>query len=250
MEYGKDFVSVLMDRSEKLVSLNEQQMYTGQGYFVTRLLLLLNTNFVMTLDRIEKYNSSFQSLANSSKLNKTFNPRNSKEHFKDFVSNKEWSYYQVVGENLDKLYIDQFSKDMSSRKPDSLPRKKIDYYQLFKNIRNALAHGQAYPMSTSEAVIFPENLNPEIQSMRETKVIDRVYFISKWTEKEGNINKIKGVNLFVCTNQALFDFWNGWKALIKQDFKEEALGEQKILSRLTPESTIHAEPEKVIGYGY
>jgi hypothetical protein len=248
MEYGKDFVSALMDRSEKAVSLNEKQMYTRQGYFVTRLLLLLNTNFVMTLDRIEKHNSSFESSANGSKLNRTFNPRNDKEHFKDFVSNKEWSYYQVAGENLDKLYIDQFSKEMSSRKPDSLPRKKIGYYQLFKNVRNALAHGQAYPMSTSEAVIFPENLNPEIQSMRETRVIDRVYFMSQWKEKEKPKN-VKGVNLFVCTNQALFDFWNGWKALIKQDFKEEALGEQKILSRMPPESTIHAEPEKVIGYG-
>ena len=248
MEYGKDFVSALMDRSEEAVSLNEKQMYTRQGYFVTRLLLLLNTNFVMTLDRIEKHNSSFESSATGSKLNRTFNPRNDKEHFKDFVSNKEWSYYQVAGENLDKLYIDQFSKEMSSRKPDSLPRKKINYYQLFKNVRNALAHGQAYPMSTSEAVIFPENLNPEIQSMRETRVIDRVYFMSQWKEKEKPKN-VKGVNLFVCTNQALFDFWNGWKALIKQDFKEEALGEQKILSRMPPESTIHAEPEKVIGYG-
>jgi len=247
MEYGKDFVSALMDRSERAVGLEKEEMYTKQGYFVTRLLLLLNTNFVMTLDRIEK-DKSFKKSADQSNLNKTFNPRNDKEHFRDFISNKEWSYYQVEGENLDKLYINEFSKEMSLRKPDSQPRKEINYYQFFKNLRNALAHGQAYPMSTSEAVIFPENLNPEIQSMRETSVIDRVYFMSQWKEKEKPKN-VKGVNLFVCTNQALFDFWNGWKALIKQDFKEEALGEQKILSRMPPESTIHAEPEKVIGYG-
>ena len=225
MEYGKDFHSTFVQRGQRVVSLKEDQMYSRQGFFVTELLLLLCAGFVMPLERIERDQALTRLFGK--KLNRALSPRKGQKYFQEFVENEEWNFYKCPGIDLKDHNIDELMKKVSENDVQKQPRNVIEYNQLFRVIRNSLAHGQAYPLSTSQSFSFPSDIKPTIQHPRESTVIDRTFFVSELNCDE---ESKRGCNLLVCSNAALFDFWEGWKTLItkEQGFKEQVLEQKPI----------------------
>ena len=224
MQHGKDFHSTFVERSQRVVWLNEDDMYSRQGFFVTKLLLLLCAGFVMPLERIER-NKSLTGLFGK-KLNRALR-QNGQKYFQEFVENEEWNFYKCPGIDLKDHNIDELMKKVSENDFQKQPRNVIEYNQLFRVIRNSLAHGQAYPLSTSQSFSFPSDIKPTIQHPRESTVIDRTFFVSELNCDE---ESKRGCNLLVCSNAALFDFWKGWKTLITkgQGFKEQVTEQKPI----------------------
>ena len=220
MEYGKDFHSTFVNRSHRVVSLDERRMYSEKGFFVTRLLLLLCAGFVMPLERIERDQSLTRLFGK--KLNRALSPRQGQKYFQEFVENEEWDFYKCPGIDLKDHNIDELMKKVSEHNVQKQPRKVLEYKQLFRVIRNSLAHGQAYPLSTSQSFSFPSDIKPTIQHPRESMVIDRTFFVSELNCDE---ESKRGCNLLVCSDQALFHFWGGWKTLITEElgFHEQVL---------------------------
>ena len=225
MEYGKDFHSTFVQRGQRVVSLKKDQMYSRQGFFVTELLLLLCAGFVMPLERIERDQSLTRLFGK--KLNRALSRRKGQKYFQEFVENEEWNFYKCPGIDLKDHNIDELMKKVSENDVQKQPRKVIEYNQLFRVIRNSLAHGQAYPLSTSQSFSFPSDIKPTIQHPRESTVIDRTFFVSELNCDE---ESKRGCNLLVCSNAALFDFWEGWETLItkEQGFKEQVLEQKPI----------------------
>ena len=225
MEYGKDFHSTFVQRGQRVVSLNKDQMYSRQGFFVTKLLLLLCAGFVMPLERIERDQSLTRLFGK--KLNRALSPRQGQKYFQEFVENEEWNFYKCPGIDLKDHNIDELMKKVSEHNVQKQPRKVLEYKQLFRVIRNSLAHGQAYPLSTSQSFSFPSDIKPTIQHPRESMVIDRTFFVSELNCDE---ESKRGCNLLVCSNQALFHFWGGWKTLITEElgFHEQVLEQKPI----------------------
>ena len=92
MQHGKDFHSTFVERSQRVVWLNKEDMYSRQGFFVTKLLLLLCAGFVMPLERIER-NKSLTGLFGK-KLNRALR-QNGQKYFQEFVENEEWNFWIV-----------------------------------------------------------------------------------------------------------------------------------------------------------
>ena len=222
MDY-KGFISTLIERSEEiLMSDNDDSLD------VTRLLLVLNTGFSLVRDRINYWDNADDLKLRSANLKKEVRKAcksdlskpikiDGKPFFEEFRACNDWAYLRVCKEEV-------FDKSLSAKKIGQYLAKAelsspndLTLDHVMRALRNSFAHGGVMPMSTEQSEqlgIKPLNFIPS-----RGKHIDRVYFVSDWTETvplECGHEKHEKVGWVIMEFglKALGAFWSDWKELI------------------------------------
>jgi hypothetical protein len=213
MEYN-GFISTLIDRSEQLLPLDGPDELD-----VTRLLLVLNTGFALVRDRIRYWDdandgrlrgsSPWKDIqkACKSRLDKPIS-MNGQMFFNDFRTSRDWAYLRVSRDaTLGQLSAHNVVKCL--REAENIPSDGLKLDAVMWAMRNSFAHGGILPMSPSQA---GQRIRTSTKQLHETRHIDRVYFVSKWTGDSTQDDL--GWIVMEFGLAALRTFWEDWKALI------------------------------------
>lgn len=213
MEY-KGFISTLIERSEMLLPLDRRDDLN-----VTTLLLLLNTGFALVRDRIQHWDNTDDSRirvsdpwrrirnACKTRLGKPIT-MNGRVFFDDFRTSQDWAYLRVPKEaSKGPLSAHNVVKCLGSA--DEYPSDRLELEELMRALRNSFAHGGVLPMSSSQAGPRQKRVGTYLHDARQ---IDRVYFVSKWIGD--SIQDDRGWIVMEFGLDALWAFWQDWKALI------------------------------------
>jgi hypothetical protein len=213
MEY-KGFISTLIERSEMLLPLDRRDDLN-----VTTLLLLLNTGFALVRDRIRywddtddrriRVSSPWKDIQKACKtrLGKPIT-MNGQVFFEDFRASRDWAYFRVPREaSRGTLSGDNIVRCLHDT--DEVPPIELKLDAVMWALRNSFAHGGVLPMSSSQAGPRRKLLGTHLHDARQ---IDRVYFVSKWTGDSPQDDL--GWIVMEFGLDALWAFWQDWKALI------------------------------------
>jgi hypothetical protein len=213
MEYN-GFISTLIDRSEQLLPLDRPDDLN-----VTRLLLILNTGFALVRDRIRYWDDANDGRlrgpnpwrnvqkACKSGLDKPI-AMNGQVFFDGFRTSRDWAYLRVSRETT-RGQLSAHNVVRCLREAEEIPSDRLKLDAVMWAMRNSFAHGGILPMSPSQA---GQRIRPSASQRHDTRHIDRVYFVSKWTGD--SIQDDLGWIVMEFGLAALRTFWEDWKALI------------------------------------
>ncbi len=133
---------------------------------------------------------------------------NGQMFFNDFRISRDWAYLRVSREAT-RGQLSAHNVVECLREAEKIPSDGLKLDAVMWAMRNSFAHGGILPMSPSQA---GQRISPSTNQLHDTRHIDRVYFVSKWTGDSTQDDL--GWIVMEFGLAALRTFWEDWKALI------------------------------------